>query len=103
MPIKLLQQGNQKIKKRKVIMNLRGTTGNIHKYNTKKLVDVFDQSADSYDINEQIRFKTLMKKWDICGFFWWILCCKRNDDIHKYNKNPVSKNKAPFFFAFIKS
>ena len=46
----------------KVIMNLRGTTGNIHKYNTKKLVDVFDQSAESYDINEQIRFKTLMKK-----------------------------------------
>ena len=43
-------------------MNLLGTTSdNIRRINTKKWIEIQDESGDSYNIKVQIRFKTFAK------------------------------------------
>ena len=40
-------------------MNLLDTTSDkLPRFITKKLIDVYDHSGESYNINKQIRFKT---------------------------------------------
>ena len=51
------------------IINLQGTTSdNVPRFNTKKWIDVHDQSGVLYNINKQIRFKTSMLRCDICDY-----------------------------------
>ena len=38
------------------------------KFVTKKWIEVYDQSQGNYNINKEIRIKTLMLRSDLCGF-----------------------------------
>ena len=53
----------QKIKKL-----LDTTSDNVPRFNTKNLIEVHDQSGESYSINKQIRFKTSILRSDIRHF-----------------------------------
>ena len=35
---------------------------------TRKWVKVYDQSQENYDVNKEIRMKTLMSRSDLCDF-----------------------------------
>ena len=62
------------------ITNLLGTTiDEVPRFNTKKWVEVDDQSRgadDRYKSNKQIRFKTSMLRSDLL-LFWCVYCCGR--------------------------
>ena len=71
---------------------------------TKKWIEVYDQSEKSYNVNKEIRTKTLMLRADLCDFSDAYIVVKetitseknanRNNDGH--NKPFVFKNNAPF-------
>ena len=53
------------------IVNFLDTTSDnkdLAKFVTKKWVEVYDQSQGSYDVNKEIRIKTLMLRSDLCDF-----------------------------------
>ena len=41
---------------------------NVPRFNTRKWVEVHDQSGERYNIIKQIRFKISMLRSDICGY-----------------------------------
>ena len=60
----------------KKIMNLPDTTSdNLPRFNTKKWIQVHDQSGESCNINKQIRFKTALKtaagQWSLTVVTWF--------------------------------
>ena len=40
----------------------------IIKFVTKKWIEVYDQSEGNYDVNKEIRIKTLMLRSNLCNF-----------------------------------
>ena len=52
----------------KIINLLARTTDNVPRFNTKKLIEVHDQSGRICNANKQIRFKTSMLQSDICDY-----------------------------------
>ena len=52
------------------IVNFLSTTSdeNLPIFNTKKLIEVYDQSGGNYNINKEIRIKTLMLRSDLCDY-----------------------------------
>ena len=41
---------------------------NLSKFVTKKWIEVYDQSEGNYDVNKEIRIKTLMLRSNLCNF-----------------------------------
>ena len=59
------------MKYQKIINLLDTTTGNVPRFNTKKWIEVHDQSGsaeDRYRPSKQIRFKTSMLRSDLCDY-----------------------------------
>ena len=84
-------------------LNLLDTTSdNVPKFNTKKWIEVDDQSGESYNINKQIRFKTSMLRSDICDYSDAYIVIKGTitvgeaSDRDKHNKSLVLKNHVLF-------
>ena len=49
------------------IINLLGNTSNtVPRFITKKWIEAYDQSGETYNTNKQIRFKTSMLRSDLC-------------------------------------
>ena len=44
------------------------TSDSVSRFNTKKLIEVHDQSGGLYYINKQIRFKTPTLQSDLCDY-----------------------------------
>ena len=53
------------------IINLPDTTSDhVPRINTRKWIEVHEQSGKSCNINKQIRFKTSMLRSDICDYYF---------------------------------
>ena len=68
---------------------------------TKKWVEVYDQSAENYHVNKEIKIKTSMLRTDLCDFNDAYIVVKgtiivTNLDNAKRNKAVAFKNNAPF-------
>ena len=68
---------------------------------TKKLINVYDQLEKNYNVNKEIRIKTLMLRSDLCDFSDVYIVVKRviavtNVEDAKRNKSVAFKNNAPF-------
>ena len=68
---------------------------------TKIWIELFDQSAESYSVNKEIRIKTSMLRSDLCDFSDAYIVVKgniivTNPDNAKRNKSVAFKNNAPF-------
>ena len=51
------------------ITNLLDTKSDkVPRFNTKKWIEVHDQSGKIYYTNKQIRFKTSMLQWELCNY-----------------------------------
>ena len=51
------------------ITNLLGNTSDkVPRFITKKWIEVYDQSGETYNANKQIRFKTSMLRSDLCDY-----------------------------------
>ena len=51
------------------ITNLLGNTSDkVPRFITKKWIEVYDQSGETYNTNKQIRFKTSMLRSDLCDY-----------------------------------
>ena len=67
----------------------------------KKWIEVPDQSGESYKINKQIRFKTSMKKTDLCHYTDAYIVLKGPITVtdsynNAYDKKLAFKNNASF-------
>ena len=51
----------------KTINLLDTASDNAPRFNTKKRIDVYDQTGGIFNTNKQIRFKTLMLQSDLCN------------------------------------
>ena len=87
------------------ITNLLGTTPDeVPRFITKKWIEVHDQSGsaeDRYKPSKQIRFKTSMLRWDLCGFSDAYIVVKgmitvTDTNDANYNKKLALQNNAPF-------
>ena len=68
---------------------------------TKKLIEVYDQSRESYNVNKEIRIQTSMLRSDLCDFSDAYIVAKgtftiTNPDGAKRNKAVAFKNNTPF-------
>ena len=53
------------------IVNFRDTTSDdkdLPRFVTKNWIEVYDQSEGNYDVNKEIRIKTLMLRSNLCNF-----------------------------------
>ena len=86
----------------KIINLLDTTSDNVPRFNTKKWIEVREQSGESYNINSQIRFKTSMLRSDICNYSDAYIVIKRTiavegaNDIDEHSRSLILKNTAPF-------
>ena len=92
------------------IINLLGTitdNNKIPRFITKKWIEIHDQSNGTYNINKDIRFKTLMLRSNLCDFNEAYIVVKgkitvtdpKND---AYDKKLALKDNAPFFSCILK-
>ena len=80
------------------------TSDNVPRFITKKWVEVHDLSGsaeDRYKPSKQIRFKTSMLRWDLCGFSDAYIVVKgmitvTDTNDANYNKKLALQNNAPF-------
>ena len=49
-------------------LDITSDNKDLPKFVTKKWIEVYDQSQGNYNINKEIRIKTLMLRSDLCGF-----------------------------------
>ena len=68
---------------------------------TKKWIEVYDQSGENYNVNEEIRIKTSMLRSDLCDFSDAYIVVKGTITVvrpnnAKRNKATAFKNNAPF-------
>ena len=87
------------------IVNFLDTTSDdkdLPRFVTKKWIEVYDQSGKNYDVNKEIRIKTLMLRSDLCDFNDAYIVVKGDitlegdTDANKRNKILAFKNNAPF-------
>ena len=71
----------------KIINFLDATSNNkdLPKFVTKKWVEVYDQSQENYNPNNEIRIKTSMLKSDLCDFGDAYIVVKGNITVTKKN------------------
>ena len=55
------------MEKQKITNLLGNTSDKVPRLITKKLIEVYDQSGETYNTNKQIRFKTLLR-FDLCDY-----------------------------------
>ena len=89
------------------VINLLGKTFNttqLHRFTTRKWIEIFDQSNGSCNVSKDIRFKTPQFRSDLCDFndayivvTGKITATNPGADDHIYNRNLAFKNNAPFF------
>ena len=87
------------------IVNFLDTISNnkdLPRFVTKKWIKVYDQSAGNYNVNKEIRIKTLMLGSDLCDYSDAYIIVKGDitfegdNNANKRNKNIAFKNNAPF-------
>ena len=86
------------------IVNFLDTTSDdedLHRFVTKKWIEVYDQSGGDYNINNEIRIKTSMLRSDLFDFSDAYIVVTgtitvTNPDNAKRNKAAAFKNNAPF-------
>ena len=86
------------------IVNFLDTTSDdedLHRFVTKKWIEVYDQSGGNYNINNEIRIKTSMLRPDLFDFSDAYIVVTgtitvTNPDNAKRNKAAAFKNNAPF-------
>ena len=83
------------------ILNLIDRTFNsVPRFYTKKLIQVHDQSGESYNIGKQIRFKTSMLRSDIYGYSDAYIVITKTitvegaDNRDNHDRNLILKNNA---------
>ena len=63
------------------------------KFVTKKWIEVYDQSEGNYNVNKEIRLKTLMLRSDLCDFNDAYIVVKGNITVNKKHlllmKHPI--------------
>ena len=91
------------------ITNLLGNIlDKVPRFITKIWIQVYDQSADSYNTNKKIRFKTSMLRSDLCDYsdayivVKGIVTVNEVENRDKYNRNLALKNNAPFVSCILK-
>ena len=92
------------------IINLIGgkvSDSKLPRYLTKKWVEVYDQSDGTYNVNNDIRFKTPMLRSDLCDYnnAYIIVTSKinvTNPNNNAYDKKLALKNNAQFFNCILK-
>ena len=86
------------------VVNLLDTASDdndLTRFVTKKWIEVYDQSGENYNINKEIRIKTLMPRADLCDFrdayivVRGAIAVKVPNNARK-NKSVAFKNNAPF-------
>ena len=86
----------------KIINLLDTTSDNAPRFNTKKWIEVHDQSGESYNINKQIRFKTSMLRSNICDYsdayisVIGTITVEGANGRDKHKRSLIFKNNAPF-------
>ena len=68
------------------IVNFIGTTSDnkdLPTFVTKKWIEVYDQSEGNYNVNKEIRIKTLMLRPDLCDFTDAYIVVKGNITVTK--------------------
>ena len=84
------------------ITNLLGNISDkVPRFITKKWIEVHDQSGETYNTNNQKRFKTSMLRSDLCDYSDAYILVKgkiiiTNPDNDAYDKKLALKNNAPF-------
>ena len=85
------------------IVNFLNTNSdeNLPRFVTKKWIEVYDQSGGNYNVNKEIRIKTLMLRSDLCDYSdahivvkGTIMVVRPNNA--KKNKAAIFKNNTPF-------
>ena len=72
------------------------------RFGTKKWIEVYDQSEESYNVNKEIRIKRSILRSDLCDFNDAFIVVEGDitlvgdNDGNKRNKNLAFKNNAPF-------
>ena len=90
------------------ITNLLGKIPDkVPRFITKKWIEVFDQSGETYNTNKQIRFKTSMLRSDLCDYSDAYIVVKgtifvTNPNNDAYDKKLAFKNNAPFISWILK-
>ena len=80
------------------IINLLDITSDdkdVPRYVTKKWIEVYDQSEKNYNVNKEIRIKTLMLRSDLCDFSDAYIFVK--GDISVTSPNNAKRNKVVAF------
>ena len=49
-------------------LDINSDNKDLPKFVTKKWIEVYDQSEKNYNVNKEIRIKTLMLRSDLCDF-----------------------------------
>ena len=84
------------------IINLLDTTSkNVPKFNTKKWIEVHDQSGGIYNNNKERRFKISMLRSELCDYSGTYIIVKGTINVtdpnnNEYDKKLAFKNNAPF-------
>ena len=86
------------------------TSGNVHRFITKKWMEVHDQSGNAenrYKPSKQIRFKTSMLQSDLCDYSDACIVVKGTINVtdpnnNAYDKKLAFKNDAPFISCISK-
>ena len=90
------------------ITNLLGNIfDKVPRFITKKWVEVYDQSGETYNTNKQIRFKTSMLRSDLCDYseaYIFVIgkITVTNPNNNAYDKKLALKNNAPFLSCISK-
>ena len=50
------------------LLNITFDNKDLHRFVTKKWIEIYDQSEKNYNINKEIRIKTSMLRSDLCKF-----------------------------------
>ena len=64
-------------------LDITSDNEDLPKFVTKKLIEVYDQSWGSYDVNKEIRIKTSMLRSDLCDFSDGYIFVKGNITVTK--------------------
>ena len=84
------------------ITNLLGNiSGKVPRFITKKSIEFYGQSGETYNNSKQIRFKTSMLRSDLCDYSDAYIAVKRkitvrNPSNNVYDKKVAFKSNAPF-------
>ena len=91
----------------KVKTMLVTTSDNLSRFNTKKWIEVHDQSGKVYNINKQMKFKTSMSWPELCDYSDAYVDVKGTITVTHPNKNAYNnklafKNNPPFISCITK-